>query len=404
MKEGYAMISITEKADCCGCTACAKICVNSSIAIEPDNEGFMYPVVNAATCTDCGLCDHVCPIVNADKENIFQQNAYIVNNKNEAIRNESTSGGAFTPIAQYIIENGGVVFGASFDEQLNVCHTYVESCNELYKFRGSKYVQSDMGDSYIHAKKFLDAGRLVGFSGTPCQIEGLICFLRKGYKNLYTVDLVCRSVPSPLVWKKYLAYKKNKFNSSPITSASFRDKSRYGYQYPNICIKAGNKQYYAGIEADPFMRSFFENVAVRPSCYKCNFTKRCRRCDFTIWDCSFPEKFDRTLDDNKGTTCVLIHTQKGTDLFNKIKSNFRYKEVSPDEIVKGVKEMFESVPYSKKREPFFNDLNKLSEKELFDKYFPSSAKTIIIHHMKKFLARTNLYKKVKKVAIKKEGR
>lgn len=404
MKEGHAMVSITEKADCCGCTACAKICVNSSIAIKPDNEGFLYPVVNATMCNDCGLCDSVCPVLNANKEKIFQQNSYIVNNKDEAVRGESTSGGAFTPIAQYIIENGGVVFGASFDEQFNVCHTYVESCNELYKFRGSKYVQSDMGDSYIHAKAFLDAGRLVCFSGTPCQIEGLLCFLQKDYINLYTVDVVCRSVPSPLLWKKFLTYKKNKFNSSPITSVSFRDKSRYGYQYPNIYIKAGNKQYYAGAEADPFMRSFIESVTVRPSCYECNFKKRYRHCDFTIWDCGFPEKFDRTLDDNKGTTCVLIHTEKGKDLFNKIKSNFRYKEVPPDEIVKGVKEMFERVPCNKKRKMFFSDLKKLSEKELFDKYFPSSVKITVIHHMKKFLAKTNLYKKVKRIAKKKAGR
>ena len=398
------MISLAEKTDCCGCTACAKVCANNSIEIEPDDEGFMYPVIDAATCTDCDLCDRVCPISNVNREIIFQQNSYIVNNKDEVVRDESTSGGAFTPIAKYIIESGGVVFGASFDNQFNVCHTYVESCNELYKFRGSKYVQSDMGDNYVHAKKFLNAGRLVCFSGTPCQIEGLICFLQKDYKNLYTVDVVCRSIPSPLVWKKYLTYCKNKFNSSLITSASFRDKSRYGYQYPNICIKSGNKQYYAGIEADPFMRSFFENVTVRPSCYKCNFKKRYRRCDFTIWDCGFPEKFDRTLNDNKGTTCVLIHTQKGRDLFNKIKSNFRHKEVPPDEIVKGVKEMFGSVLYNEKREPFFNDLNKLSEKELFDKYFPRSVKTIVIHYTKKFLAKTGLYKKAKRIAMKKAGR
>jgi len=391
------MITIVDKADCCGCSACASVCANGHIDMQADEEGFLYPAADNIECGDCGICDRVCPVSKVNGDEAFQQKAYVVNNKDETVRRESTSGGAFTPIAQYIIEQRGIVFGAAFNEELGVAHTYIDKVKDIQKFRGSKYVQSDMGNCYKAAKEFLDNARVVCFSGTPCQIEGLKCYLRKEYENLFTVDLVCRAVPSPLVWNKYLAYLKDRLNSSEVVSVSFRDKSKYGYQYPNLLVKTDSKQYHSGVEADPYMRSFFEGVAVRPSCYQCRFKKRYRVSDFTIWDCFFSEKFDPKLDDNKGSTCVLIHTEKGSVLFDEIKGSFYFKEVGPDEIVKGMREMFHGVPHNSKRELFFNDLNVLSGKELFDKHFHSSLKSKAKRYIKIALAKTNLYKRIKKI-------
>jgi hypothetical protein len=161
-------------------------------------------------------------------------------------------------------------------------------------------------------------------------------------------------------------------------------------------ISTESKNYYRGTESDPYMRSFFEDISIRPSCYKCRFKKRYRAGDFTLWDCFFPENLAPMLNDNKGSTNVLIHTEKGNELFKKVASSFRYKEANPDDLVKGTKEMFESVSYNNKRSRFFCDINEMSEKDFWNKYFPSSAKSIFMRCAKSILARTPLYKQVKK--------
>ena len=172
------MIEITDKSQCCGCTACASICPKKAIVMKQDEEGFMYPIVDKTKCINCGLCDKVCLVKN-QKEDKFEQDAYLVNNKDESIRSDSTSGGAFTPIAEYVLDRSGVVFGAAFDNNFKVVHTYVESKEELAKFRGSKYVQSYLGDTFLKVKEFLNNDRTVCFSGTPCQIEGLKCLCKR---------------------------------------------------------------------------------------------------------------------------------------------------------------------------------------------------------------------------------
>ena len=164
------MIQISSKADCCGCSACSNICGHQAITMKSDSEGFLYPSVNMKLCTNCGLCEKVCPIINKKEEQQFHQKAYLVQHKDPKILRESTSGGAFTAIAAYILKKGGVVFGAAFDEQFRVVHTSVEDEKELYKFRNSKYVQSDLGDTFRQVRSILKTGRLVCYSGTPCQI------------------------------------------------------------------------------------------------------------------------------------------------------------------------------------------------------------------------------------------
>lgn len=395
-EENY--IEITDKELCCGCTACKNICPKNAIEMVQDEEGFLYPKVDKEKCIECGKCKKVCPVLN--KKNIAKvQSGYVLNHKDLEIRANSTSGGAFTPIAEYVLDKNGVVFGATFDKEYKVVHQYIEDKNELSRFRGSKYVQSFLGKSFVEAKKFLDEGRFVCFSGTPCQIEGLKNYLEKGYDNLITVDIMCHAVPSPLVLSKYLSYiRKTKLHDEEIKQVMFRDKSKYGFKYSTMTIRSENYEYCNGIDTDPYLRAFFGDLSDRPSCYNCAFKKLYHESDFTIWDCFIAEKFDKKLDDDKGTSRMLINTKKGHMVFDEIKNKFDFTKIQVDNLTKNVKEMYNSVSFPSKREVFFEDINKLEEKEFFKKYFPNTLKTRLEKYIRIILAKTGLYKKIKSVA------
>lgn len=296
------MIHIQKKSYCCGCGAC--------IGMTCDYEGFLYPEVDTEKCINCGLCEKSCPAINVKPNMPFDQIGFVVQHKDDAIRHESTAGGAFTAIAGWIIDHGGAAFGASYTEDFMVEHSLAESRNELSKFRNSKYVQSDTKETFTQAAALLKQGRWVCYSGTPCQIEGLKAFLTKDYEKLITVDVVCHGIPSPLAWQKYLEMQREKL--SEFSQVMFRDKY-YGYKYSTMSFfdKEGNNIYAFGIDTDPMTRVFFSDICDRPSCYNCVFKKRYRVSDFTIWDCYSIFQFDRDMDDDKGTTRVLIHTEKG---------------------------------------------------------------------------------------------
>lgn len=393
------MIEITDKSQCCGCTACSSICPKKAIVMKQDEEGFVYPIIDKTKCVNCGLCDKVCPVKNA-KEDTFEQKAYLLNNKNDEIRKDSTSGGAFTPIAEYVLSKDGVVFGATFDKRYRVIHTYVENKEELSKFRGSKYVQSFLGDSFKQVKEFLNNDRMVCFSGTPCQIEGLKSFLQKDYKKLITVDVMCHAAPSPLVWKKYLNYEMSKLKGNEIEKVLFRDKSKYGYKYSTMTIKTDKDEYSRGVETDPYLRAFFGDLSDRPSCYDCKFKKQCHVSDFTIWDCFVVDNFDKNLDDDKGTSRILVNTENGRNIFEKIKENFIYTEVEIQSLVKNVKEMLHSVEVNERRTQFFKDLNEMKEEEFFKKWFPDTIKVKAERIVRVTMAKTGVYKSIKKLAKK----
>ena len=394
------MIKIEDKAKCCGCTACMNICPTKAIEMIEDKEGFLYPKVNEEKCINCGLCDKTCPVLNT-KKNKKDQEGYVLNHKQNNIRKDSTSGGAFSPIAEYVLQKKGVVYGAMFDENFNVIHGYIENKEDLTKLRGSKYVQSFLGNSYKEIKQFLETGRYVCFSGTPCQVEGLKKFLRKEYENLVTVDVMCHAVPSPLVWKKYFEYiKKNKLNDENVEKVLFRDKSKYGFKYSTMTLKSKNKEYYRGVETDPFLRAFFGDLSDRPSCYKCVFKKLEHESDFTIWDCFIAEKFDKGLDDDIGTSRMLINTEKGKKIFDEIKEEFYYTKVTVEELTKDVKEMLHSVKLPNKRIDFFRDLNLMNEDVFFKKYFRDTTKIKIERNCRLFLIKSGMYKNVKRIVKK----
>lgn len=395
------MIQIVDKGDCCGCSACAGVCPKKCISMTEDSEGFRYPVVDTKRCIECNVCVRVCPIMNPYPETVAKQVGYVIQSKDKKVLEESTSGGAFTAIAEYVIHKHGVVYGAALNDNFEVFHMYVEDEAELGRFRNSKYVQSTIDpEIYRTIKRFLKEGRLVLFSGTPCQIEGLLHAVGDSYANLITVDILCHSVPSPLVYRKYLDYLKNTLNSD-IATIRFRDKY-YGYKYPTLSITTNTlKRYHRGSESDPWLRAFLSGICSRPSCYCCKFKKRYRKCDFTLWDCHDPETFSSEFDIDGGTTNVLIHTQKGCEIIKEIAASTFNVEVRPDTLIKsGAGSLSHCIEKPDKREMFLNDAKELSGIQLMNKYFPLTGKVKVKHYIRVILCEIGLYYKMKQLILK----
>ena len=381
-------IKIEDKELCCGCSACYSVCPKNAISMVRDEEGFLYPKVDKDKCINCGLCKKVCPILNKQKFNDYEQKGYIFQYSNPTIRKESTSGGAYTALAEYVLENNGVVYGVALDN-FYVKDIRVTDKKELYKFRNSKYVQSDKNDTFKQVKKDLNDNKLVLYSGTVCEIEGLKAYLMKDYDNLITVDVICRAVPSPLLWKKYVEFR-NKDNKA--NKAYFRKKV-YGYKYSNLTFENDKEIIYKnGIDTDPYLRAFFSNIACRPSCYACHFKKQNHISDLTIWDCFDVDKYDESFDDDLGTTRVMINTEKGNKIFDAIKKKHKYKEVEINKLVNNFHQMFNSIKYNSRRNEFFKDLNNEEFDTVINKYFQNSTKCKIEKYLRIFLIKVKLYK------------
>lgn len=386
-------INIDSKEDCTGCTACKNICPKNAIEMLRDEEGFLYPKVDAKKCINCGLCKKICPVLNNSIKNNFKQKAFLFQNTKENVRGDSTSGGFFSSIGEYVVKNNGIVIGASFGDDFVVKHIETDKIEELSKFRKSKYVQSDLNDMFRKIKQYLIDDRLVCFSGTPCQVEGLKAFLKKDYEKLILVDIMCHSVPSPLFFEKYKKYILNKMNANKILDINFRDKSKYGYKYSMMTVKTDNGVYSEGIDTDPYLRAFFGDFSVRPSCYNCHFKTQKRVSDITIWDCFNISELDKNFDDDKGTTRILVQSQKGFDLLNKLEC-VKIKEIPVDIAVNRVKEMNHSVIYNPARDKFFYDVN--NDSKVIEKYFPVTLKTRINSFTRKFLSNVGIYSFVKR--------
>lgn len=348
------MICITDKKNCCGCTACVQRCPKQCIRLEEDTEGFLYPKVDEETCIKCGLCEKVCPILNqADKLPV--QEVLAVKNPDEGERMNSSSGGVFLPLAREVIAKGGVVFGAVYDEHWEVHHVFAEKIEDVYPMMGSKYLQSRIDNCYKEAEQFLKQGREVLFVGSPCQIAGLRTFLRnKEYPNLLAVDFLCHGVPSPGVWRRYLAeiYSSNALKEhcrrhaatgkntvlllslnakSPIGDIKFRDKTETGWKKYRFVVRQKstskadqNTVLSSDIHYDnPFMRGFLSDIYLRPSCYECKCKNGVNHSDLTIGDYWAARVTDQDFDDDKGIGLVLINTLKGKKYFDGLNMTVR---------------------------------------------------------------------------------
>ena len=371
------MINIIDKKNCCGCNACVQHCPKSCITMQEDEEGFLYPIVDQEVCIDCGLCEKMCPVLNQGEERKPLQ-VYAANNPNEEIRMQSSSGGVFTLLAETIIQEGGVVFGARFNDDWEVIHDYTETQEGLAVFRGSKYVQSRIGDSYCQVEQFLKKGRKVMFSGTPCQIAGLNLFLRKEYNNLLTVDFICHGVPSPGVWKSYLeeliALQGNRKNSvlshsKPIILNSIRDISRIEFRNKRLgwkkfsfaltlSVPDGHGTKNTVLLSEPyneniFMKGFLADLYLRPSCYACPAKCLKSGSDITIGDYWGIQNVMPEIDDDKGICCLMVNTDKGKQLLSS-KEWIEYRKSDYSTVIKYNMACIVSVAPNLKRNLFFD--------------------------------------------------
>lgn len=333
------MINISEKENCCGCESCVQRCPVHCISMEEDIEGFLYPVVDSNKCINCGLCEKCCPM-NTSNSPVISSTIYAAFNKNEGIRMKSSSGGVFTALAQNVLSEGGIVCGALFDNDWNVVHDTVEQINDLYKIRGSKYVQSRIGESYKVTELWLKEGRRVLFSGCPCQVAGLRSYLSKEYENLVLVDFVCHGVPSPRVWRMYLDELKRNARegentvSSPlarcdperdpsgektrITSISFRDKrlgwKKFSFSLSLAKATADGKQNSVSLSYthldNPYMKGFLRNLYLRPSCHSCKFKNISSGSDIMLADFWGVEEEFPKFDDDKGVGLLFVNNKK----------------------------------------------------------------------------------------------
>lgn len=303
------MPKLAELDRCTDCTACAAVCPKGSIRMMPDADGFCHPAIDESSCVGCGLCEKVCPILNP-VELTHTPTAWAAWTGDDDSRMASTSGGVFPELAKDILERGGAVFGAAYDEHFRVVHICADNEQALDRLRGAKYAQSDLGDSFRDVKRRLDAGQRVLFSGTPCQVLGLKTYLRKDYANLLTVDLVCHSVPSPLAWEKYLEYISGGKTISAVNLRS-KDTGWSRYRYCNRFDYADGSNRTDGSGQSLYMKLFVGGYITRPSCANCPAKGYARVSDLTlgdfwgIWDIR-PE-----LDDDRGVSLVLAQTEKG---------------------------------------------------------------------------------------------
>lgn len=314
------MVDNHSKESCCGCFACYSICPIRAITMEPDEEGFWYPQINYDKCIQCNKCNSVCPF---EGNTIVQPNdvIYAVKNKDDEVRMESSSGGMFSILSDYVLSNNGVVYGAKFDDSFNVIHGRAETVRECTKFRGAKYVQSFIDDAFKKAKEDIQQGRLCLFSGTPCQISGLINYLgnKSDLDNLITCDIICHGVPSPLVWRDYL-----KEWCGTVLSVNFRSK-RNGWHQSELSIVTNDGVLSDNHSNNGYSQLYFCHYTLRPSCANCPFASVNRCGDFTIGDYWGIEKNDPTFDDDKGVSLVFVNSEKARRLFEKVRTNIIYK-------------------------------------------------------------------------------
>lgn len=351
------MILFKQKSDCCGCEACVQGCPTRCISMKSDMEGFLYPQTDQAVCVDCGVCEHICPVLNQVKSRVPLK-VYAAKNRNVRVRTESSSGGVFTVLAEAVIDRGGVVFGAKFNAAWEVVHDYTETKEGLVAFRGSKYVQSRIGQNFKKVEIFLNSGRQVLFTGTPCQIAGLKLFLREEYENLLTVDFACHGVPSPGIWKAYLnGMMRGK--DIVLKNIFFRNKSSGWKNFHFMLLFSftganGNENrasFSESFKENVFMKGFLANLYLRPSCYTCPSKCFKNGSDLTMGDYWGIGQYYKTFDDDRGISLVLIHSQKAADLYAKLK--IENIETTYRQAIAGNKILEQSVKIPRQRNEFW---------------------------------------------------
>lgn len=352
------MIEVIEHDKCTGCGACYTACAHNAITMRFDNEGFEYPVVDQNACVDCGLCQVICPVIHYDyeKRKVYcdAQIGYAARNKNYNQRLISSSGSIFPVLAEYVLEEGGIVVGVAYDKDYNASHLIIDKKEKLPLLQGSKYLQCSADNvTFKQIRKELIAGRLVLYSAMACQIEGLKSFLRKDYDNLYTIDLICMGIPSPKVWQIYL---NTFFKRESIKHVNFKEKS-IGWDSFCFHVETDRRIFKERGMRNLYLQSMFRSWNMRPSCFHCPFKKEKRISDFTLADCWGANKLVPEINDNKGLSSVIVHSKKGLDLWQKVEIRIESIEITINDIADGNSNLIENKPQSGDRELFYKMLN-----------------------------------------------
>lgn len=319
---------------CSGCSACKAICPKGAIRMVSNDEGFLYHQIDKTRCIECRLCERVCPVINPYATAYPNVTCYAERTKDYALRIASSSGGIFSELAQWAFSMRGIVFGCAWERPTLVAiHAKAESEAELADMRGSKYVQSDLRNTFREVRSALQADKTVLFSGTPCQIAGLNHFLGKAYERLLTVEIICHGVPSPSVFEKYKSELIQCFKS-PLMSISFRNKTYSWRKCSLLSIFADNNENLEDLYSNRYIQAFLNDLCLRPSCYQCAAKGGRSHADITIADFWGIERICPELDDDFGTSAVVLHTEKARKVWDTL-TNIDAKPVHLNDIVQG---------------------------------------------------------------------
>ena len=364
-------IGLLEKNKCVGCYSCVNSCLNKSIEMKENDEGFFYPSINNGSCIDCGICILRCPILTPPKIEDVEKEVYSLIAKDTELLNKSSSGGVFASLAKHILLENGVVFGCAFDQDLNAQHILIDSIQELERLQGSKYVASSTNTTYQQVKELLQAGKKVLYSGSPCHIAGLKSFLIKDYDNLFTIDLICHGTPSQKLFTKYLEWL-GKRNKEKIIYYGFRDKDVAGWSCGGKAkTRTRTRTRTRTIEAhcDPYYASFLRNETFRESCYICPYANiKNRPADITIGDFWGVEKYHPEIDKEQGVSVCIINTIKGNELFSLSKELFYVYNCEISEVLERNHNLIKPSSRPKKRDFIYNGINSESLEQYFKKF------------------------------------
>lgn len=383
------ILDVVKSEKCSGCLACVDVCGVKAISIHTNSLGYYEPIVDASRCTECGRCLDNCSSVSTKLIKHDIEKAFVFQNSNVKVRNNSSSGGAFSAIAKYVIDRNGIVIGAAYDERWKVKHIIINSYDELYKLNGSKYVQSDVMDIYKYVKACLmeKPDKYICFSGTPCEINGLRNILGREYSGLILVEVVCHGVGSPRLWQEYIT-NVEKEKKSAITSISFRSKL-FGYAASSMLIECNGKKYTRGKSIEAFKALYFKGYNIKPYCYQCNHKGYERGADITLFDCWHMNIYDKRKNDNKGTTAILVNTNLGNVIISDLMKDNYVIEVDRSKIINSDGDMLLSYP--KKPRDYDNYVNAYktgtSINDLIDEYCPYNWRKIVKMCGKRILSR-----------------
>ena len=326
-----------------------------------DENGFQFPVVDPGTCVSCGLCQRVCPVAAPREMSELLPKAYAAYIKDEVLRLDSSSGGVFSEVAKTVLARGGAIFGASYNEQFEVVHICAETEAELALLRGAKYAQSDLRNTFSQVRQRLERGQRVLFSGTPCQVGGLKSYLTKDYENLLTVDFVCHSVPSPMAWKAYVSYRAEQDNGGKLPEKINLRAKNSGwsrYRYSNLFEYAGGSVHSTLSGESLYMKLFGGGYLSRESCENCRFKGYSRVSDLTLGDFWGIWDIHPEMDDNKGTSLVLVQSDRGAAVLDQLRQRLVMKPVTLEEVSRENPAMVKAMEIQEKRQDALKQIRK----------------------------------------------